>query len=97
MGSDCGRDALDNFLLQHEMQVLDRMSVFYHVEQNSGGNIVWQVADDAQFVRRKIFLPEAGEIEIKYILIVYAELFTSLKRFKAGYDIAVELNDIDPG
>ena len=43
-----GNHALDHFILQHEVHVLDALGVGGEVEQQRRGDVVRQVADDAQ-------------------------------------------------
>ncbi|MCY1514918.1 hypothetical protein D9M68_494840 [compost metagenome] len=66
-----GGEALDHFLLQHEVHVADQVGVIEQVEDQRRGDVVGQVADHPQAVRLGAQL---GEVELHRIALVQGEL-----------------------
>ena len=63
-----GGHAVDDFLLQHEMHVAHRRGVVERMEQDRRGQVVGQVADQADLpVRARAFMRERGEIDVEHV------------------------------
>ena len=65
-----GGHALDHFLLQHEVHVANQRGVVQQVENQRRGDVVGQVADDAQAAWRRF---EAGEVELQCVALIQAK------------------------
>ena len=73
VGFAAGRrgDAVDDFLLQHHVQVVDVFVGGGDVKQQRRGDVVGQVADDAQPVaaharqRREVELERVGDVQLE--------------------------------
>src|SRR5574343_42074 len=83
-----GHHALDDFLLQHEVHVVDRLGVVGEVEKQGGRNVVGQVADQT--------LPraDAGEVEGQRIALVDGHALPAMLLFQAGDQVTVAFDDV---
>src|SRR5690606_31824854 len=85
---------LDDFLLQHEMHVADQVGMIEQVENQRGGDVVGQVAHDAQAV---CVFTEPGEVELERIPLIHVEVRQAAElALQDRYQVEVELNDIQP-
>ena len=66
----CGQ-TLDHFLLQHEVHVADQAGVVQQVKDQRRGDVVRQVADHPQAVRRGI---QAVEVELQRVALMQVEV-----------------------
>ena len=81
-----GNHALDDFFLQHESHVADVRGKRHQVEQQRGGNVVGQVADDAQVV------PQRTEVEFQCVAAVNGEAVGGPGAVQPRDDVAVEFD-----
>ncbi|MNI62765.1 hypothetical protein D3C73_1180980 [compost metagenome] len=66
-----GSQALDHFLLQHEVHVADQVRVVQEVKNQRRGDVVRQVADHSQAAWRGI---QAVEVELQRIALMQVEV-----------------------
>src|SRR5690606_4610993 len=86
--------ALDDLLLQHEMHVADQVGMIEQVENQRRGDVVGQVADDAQAV---CIFAEPGEIEFERISLVQVKVRQAAEfALQDRYQVKVKFNDIQP-
>ncbi len=65
-----GGHALDHFFLQHEVHVANQRCVVQQVENQRRGDVVGQVADNAQAAWWRV---EAGEVEFQCVALIQAK------------------------
>ncbi|MCY1367601.1 hypothetical protein D9M69_545440 [compost metagenome] len=88
-----GSQALDHFLLQHEVHIANQVRVVQQVKNQRRGDVVRQVADHAQAARHGI---EAVEVELQRIALMQVEVALAGKLLVENRDqVLVQLHHVE--
>jgi hypothetical protein len=95
-GSGPGGDAIHDFTLQHHVHVFDRCCVIEQVKEQRRGNVVRQVAHDAQAATA--LGGERCEIEIERVGFVDGDARVARELLaQRGREVAVDLDEVESG